>query len=257
MAIDTSAAVTDRVIVITGAGQGIGRAYAHHFADNGAIPVIADIDGENGARVAAEVEAAGGRALAVQADVTSPDSVAAMVDTTLSAYGRLDVLINNAAIFVTLGRRPFEDIPLEEWRQVMDVNITGCFICASAVIPQMRKAGWGRIINISSSTVPQGIPYFLHYVTSKSALIGMSRAMAREVGSDGITVNTVLPGMIETEMENVGRTDEGRQHVIGAQSLKRQQTPEDMVGTLLFLASPASGFMTGQSLCVDGGAAFV
>ncbi|MCZ6838340.1 MAG: SDR family oxidoreductase, partial [Alphaproteobacteria bacterium] len=198
-----------------------------------------------------------GRALAVQADVTSPGSVAAMVDTTLSAYGRLDVLINNAAIFVTLGRRPFEDIPLEEWRQVMDVNITGCFICASAVIPQMRKAGWGRIINISSSTVPQGIPYFLHYVTSKSALIGMSRAMAREVGSDGITVNTVLPGMIETEMENVGRTDEGRQHVIGAQSLKRQQTPEDMVGTLLFLASPASGFMTGQSLCVDGGAAFV
>lgn len=257
MAIDTSAAVTDRVIVITGAGQGIGRAYAHHFADNGAIPVIADIDGENGARVAAEVEAAGGRALAVQADVTSPESVAAMVDTTLSAYGRLDVLINNAAIFVTLGRRPFEDIPLEEWRQIMDVNITGCFICASAVIPQMRKAGWGRIINISSSTVPQGIPYFLHYVTSKSALIGMSRAMAREVGSDGITVNTVLPGMIETEMENVGRTDEGRQHVIGAQSLKRQQTPEDMVGTLLFLASPASGFMTGQSLCVDGGAAFV
>lgn len=257
MAIDTSAAVTDRVIVITGAGQGIGRAYAHHFADNGAIPVIADIDGENGARVAAEVEAAGGRALAVQADVTSPGSVAAMVDTTLSAYGRLDVLINNAAIFVTLGRRPFEDIPLEEWRQVMDVNITGCFICASAVIPQMRKAEWGRIINISSSTVPQGIPYFLHYVTSKSALIGMSRAMAREVGSDGITVNTVLPGMIETEMENVGRTDEGRQHVIGAQSLKRQQTPEDMVGTLLFLASPASGFMTGQSLCVDGGAAFV
>ena len=257
MAIDTSAAVTDRVIVITGAGQGIGRAYAHHFADHGAIPVIADIDGENGARVAAEVEAAGGRALAVQADVTSPDSVAAMVDTTLSAYGRLDVLINNAAIFVTLGRRPFEDIPLEEWRQVMDVNITGCFICASAVIPQMRKAGWGRIINISSSTVPQGIPFFLHYVTSKSALIGMSRAMAREVGSDGITVNAVLPGMIETEMENLGRTDEGRQHVIGAQSLKRQQTPEDMVGTLLFLASPASGFMTGQSLCVDGGAAFV
>ena len=257
MAIDTSAAVTDRVIVITGAGQGIGRAYAHHFADNGAIPVIADIDGENGARVAAEVEAAGGRALAVQADVTSPDSVTAMVDTTLSAYGRLDVLINNAAIFVTLGRRPFEDIPLEEWRQVMDVNITGCFICASAVIPQMRKAGWGRIINISSSTVPQGIPYFLHYVTSKSALIGMSRAMAREVGRDGITVNAVLPGMIETEVENVGRTDEGRQHVIGAQSLKRQQIPEDMVGTLLFLASPASGFMTGQSLCVDGGAAFL
>jgi 3-oxoacyl-[acyl-carrier protein] reductase len=254
---DTSAAVTDRVVVITGAGQGIGRAYAHHFADNGAIPVIADINGENGERVAAEIEAAGGRALAVQTDVTLPDSAAAMIDATLSAYGRLDVLINNAAIFVTLGRRPFEDIPLDEWRQVMDVNITGCFICASAVISPMREAGWGRIINISSSTVPQGIPGFLHYVTSKSALIGMSRAMAREVGSDGITVNAVLPGMIETEVENMGRTDDGRQHVIGNQSIQRQQTPQDMVGTLLFLASPASGFMTGQSICVDGGAAFV
>lgn len=257
MSIDTSAAVADRIVLITGAGQGIGRAYAHHFAENGAIPVIADIDGDNGARVAAEIEAAGGRALAVQTDVTAPDSVAVMVETTLSTFGRLDILINNAAIFVELGRRPFEEIPLDEWRQVMDVNITGCFICASAVIPHMRQAGWGRIINISSSTVPQGIPHFLHYVTSKSALIGMSRAMAREVGGDGITVNAVLPGMIETEMENKGRTDAGRQHVIGNQSLQRQQTPEDMVGTLLFLASPASGFMTGQSICVDGGAAFI
>ncbi|NNE86043.1 MAG: 3-oxoacyl-ACP reductase FabG [Alphaproteobacteria bacterium] len=257
MAIDTSADVTDRLVLITGAGQGIGRAYAHHFAKNGAIPVIADINGEKGQQVAAEIESAGGRALALQTDVTSPDSVAAMIEATLSAYGRLDVLINNAAIFVTLGRQPFEQIPLAEWRQVMDVNITGCFICASAVLPAMRDAGWGRIINISSSTVPQGIPGFLHYVTSKSALIGMGRAMAREVGPHGITVNAVLPGMIETEMENIGRTDEGRQHVIGNQSLQRQQTPEDMLGTLLFLASPASGFMTGQSICVDGGAAFV
>ena len=254
---DTSAAVTDRIVVITGAGQGIGRAYAHHFADNGAVAVIADINGENGTNVAAEIEATGGRALAVQTDVTVPDSVDAMVDAVLSAHGRLDVLINNAAIFVTLGRRPFEDIPLDEWRQVMDVNITGCFICARAVIPHMRKAQWGRIVNISSSTVPQGIPHFLHYVTSKSALIGMSRAMAREVGGDGITVNAVLPGMIETEIENSGRSDQGRAHVIGSQSLKRQQTPEDMVGTLLFLASPASAFMTGQSICVDGGAAFI
>lgn len=257
MTIDTSADVTDRVVLITGAGQGIGRAYAHHFANNGAIPIIADLNGEKGQQVATEIESAGGRALAVQTDVTSPDSVAAMVDATLSAHGRLDVLINNAAVFVTLGRQPFEEIPLEEWRQVMDVNITGCFICASAVLPAMRAAGWGRIINISSSTVPQGIPGFLHYVTSKSALIGMGRAMAREVGPHGITVNAVLPGMIETEMENIGRTDEGRQHVIGNQSLQRQQTPEDMLGTLLFLASPASGFMTGQSICVDGGAAFV
>lgn len=257
MPIDTSASVDGRVVVITGAGQGIGRAYARHFAANGAIPVIADINGDNGKRVAAEIETAGGRALAVQTDVTRPDSVAAMIDATLATHGRLDVLINNAAIFVTLGRRPFEEIPLDEWRQVMDVNITGCFICAAAVIPHMRDAGWGRIINISSSTVPQGIPGFLHYVTSKSALIGMSRAMAREVGDDGITVNAVLPGMIETEMENRGRNAQGRERVINTQCLKRQQVPDDMVGTLLYLASPASGFMTGQSICVDGGAAFV
>ncbi|MBT3931358.1 MAG: SDR family oxidoreductase, partial [Rhodospirillaceae bacterium] len=184
-------------------------------------------------------------------------SVKAAVAATLDRFGQIDVLINNAAIFVTLGRQPFWEIDLEEWRAVMDVNITGCFICASAVSGPMREAGGGRIINISSSTVPQGIPGFTHYVTSKSALIGMTRCMARELGDANIAVNAVLPGMIETEIENVGRNDAGRAAVIGHQSIQRQQEPMDMVGTLLFLSSPASGFMTGQSLCVDGGAAFI
>lgn len=254
---DTSATVEGRVVMITGAGQGIGRAYALSFAEAGAIPVIAEIDGAKGDAVAAEIAAAGGQALAIQTDVTDPASVKAAVATALDRYGRIDVLINNAAIFVTLGRQPFWEIDLEEWRAVMDVNITGCFICASAVSGAMREAGGGRIINISSSTVPQGIPGFTHYVTSKSALIGMTRCMARELGDANITVNAVLPGMIETEIENAGRNDVGRAAVIGHQSLQRQQEPMDMVGTLLFLSSPASGFMTGQSLCVDGGAAFI
>lgn len=254
---DTSASVEGRVVMITGGGQGIGRAYALHFAENGAIPVIAEIDGEKSDAVVAEVEASGGQALSVHTDVTSPESVQAAVDKTLDQFGRIDVLINNAAIFVTLGRQPFWEIDVDEWRAVMDVNITGCFLCARAVAGPMREAGGGRIIHISSSTVPQGIPGFTHYVTSKSALVGMTRCMARELGDANITVNAVMPGMIETEIENAGRTDAGRATVIGHQSIQRQQEPMDMVGTLMFLASPASGFMTGQSICVDGGAAFV
>ena len=254
---EVSGSVEGHVVIITGAGQGIGRAYAKHFAAHGAVPVIAELDRANGDAVAAEIVADGGDAMAIQTDVTDPGSVKAMVDETLEHYGKIDCLINNAAIFVKLGRQPFWEIDLEEWRAVMDVNITGCFICATAVAGPMREAGGGRIINISSSTVPLGIPGFSHYVTSKSALIGMTRCMARELGDTNVTVNAVLPGMIETEIENAGRTDQSRSAVIGHQSLKRQQEPEDMVGTLLYLASPASGFMTGQSICVDGGAAFV
>lgn len=254
---DISSSVAGQVVMITGAGQGIGRTYAKYFAAQGAIPVIAEINGETGDAVAAEIAAAGGQALAVQTDVTDAGSVRAAVDAALEAHGRIDCLINNAALFVTLGRQPFWEIDLEEWRRVMDVNITGCFICASAVAGPMRDAGQGSIINVSSSTVPLGIPGFSHYVTSKSALIGMTRTMARELGDAGVRVNAVLPGMIETEVENTARTDQSRAAVINHQSLKRQQVPEDMAGTLLFLASPASAFMTGQSICVDGGAAFV
>lgn len=254
---EVSTSVAGQVVLITGAGQGIGRTYAKHFAENGAIPVIAEINGDKGDAVAAEVVASGGQSLAVKTDVTDPDSVRAAVDAALCRFGKIDCLINNAALFVTLGRQPFWEIDLDEWRAVMDVNITGCFICASAVAGTMRAAGSGSIINISSSTVPLGIPGFSHYVASKSALIGLTRTMARELGDAGVRVNAVLPGMIETEIENTGRTDQSRAAVIGHQSLKRQQEPEDMAGTLLFLASPASAFMTGQSVCVDGGAAFV
>ena len=165
------------------------------------------------------------------------------------------MLINNAAIFTPLGRQPFDEIPLDEWERVMRVNVTGSFLCAKAVAPAMRTAKWGRIINISSSTVPLGLPMFAHYVTSKAAVIGLTRVMARELGPHGITVNAVLPGLTETEVDNPGRTDAMRQKVLDMQCVKRLEQPDDLVSTLLFLASPSSAFITGQSLLVDGGAA--
>ena len=257
MTVDTSNSVEGRVVIITGAGQGIGRTYAHHFAKAGAIPVVAELNAQNGQKVASEIEADGGRALAVSTDVTSPDSAEQMVAAAMEAFGRVDVLINNAAIFSQLTRRGFEDIPLDEWEDVMRVNVTGSMLCARAVLPAMRKANWGRIINISSSTVPLGLPLFTHYVTSKAAVVGMTRAMARELGPDGITVNAIMPGLTETEVDNAGRTDAVRQKVVDMQAVKRLEVPEDLVGMLLFLASPASGFITGQSLAVDGGSAFL
>lgn len=250
--------VKDRVVMITGAGQGIGRVYAREFALAGARVGVAEIDAARGAAVTAEIEAAGGRAIAVQTDVGSPDSVRAAAAAITRAFGPIEVLVNNAALFTTLERRPFDEIPLEDWERVMRVNVTGSWLCASAVAAGMRKAGWGRIINVSSSTVPMGLPpLFMHYVTSKAAVIGLTRTMATELGPHGVTVNCVLPGLTETEVTNPGRTDAVRAKILDVQKIKRLGAPEDIVGMVLFLASPASGFMTGQSLLIDGGGAYL
>ncbi len=245
--------ISDKVVVITGAGQGIGREYALAFAKAGAVPVIAEIDGGNARSVAAEIEAGGGRALAIETDVGAEDSVAAMAARTRDAFGRIDVLINNAAVFATIPRRHFTDIPFEEWTRVLHVNITGSYLCARAVVPAMRAAGGGRIINVSSGTVPQGTPGFMHYVTSKAAVVGMTRVMARELGDDGINVNAVMPGYTETEVAHASMNDAGRRTIQQMRILKRRETPDDLIGTVMFLASPASAFMTGQSLACCGG----
>jgi 3-oxoacyl-[acyl-carrier protein] reductase len=245
--------VSERVVVITGAGQGLGRDYALAFAEAGAIPVLAEINGDNLRAVAAEIAAAGGRALAIETDVGSPKSVDAMVARTLETYGRIDVLINNAAIFATIPRRRFDEIPLDEWNRVIHVNVTGTWLCARAVAPAMRKAGQGRIINISSGTVPQGVPGFMHYVTSKAAIVGMTRVMARELGDDNINVNAVMPGYTQTEIAHASMDDAMHLFVQQKRILKRAETPDDLIGTILFLASPASAFITGQSIACCGG----
>ena len=245
--------VSGKVIIITGAGQGIGRDYALAFAEAGAKPVLAEINGEKLGAVAAEIESKGGTALAIETDIGSPDSVQAMVEKTRDAYGQIDVLVNNAALFATLPSRPFYEIPFEEWNQVLHVNITGSYLCAKAVVPAMKQAGQGKIINISSGTVPQGIPGFMHYVTSKAGVIGMTRVMARELGDDGITVNAVMPGYTKTEIEHASMNDDLHEFIQQKRVLKRPETPDDLIGVVLFLASPASSFITGQTIACCGG----
>jgi NAD(P)-dependent dehydrogenase (short-subunit alcohol dehydrogenase family) len=238
-----------RVAIITGAGQGLGRAFAHGFAAQGAVPVIAEINEDKGRAVAAET---GG--LYVRTDVSDPASVDAMARAVLDAYGRIDVLVNNAAIFSTLEMRPFEEILLDEWERVLRVNLTGPFLCARAVASAMRKAGWGRIINIASAAVSLGRPNYLHYIASKAGLAGMTNSLARELGPHGITVNAILPGATFTEIPRKTVTPEQKKAIVGMQCIPRPEVPEDLVGVVLFLASPASGFVTGQALTVDGGA---
>jgi NAD(P)-dependent dehydrogenase (short-subunit alcohol dehydrogenase family) len=245
--------VTDRVVVITGGAQAIGREYARQFAAAGAIPVIADINEEKAQEVQAEIEGNGGRALAVPSDVSDVDSVQAMADAVLERFGRIDALVNNAAIFTTLRMRKFYDIPLDEWERVLRVNITGSFLTARAVVPAMREAGWGRIVNISSDSIVQGAPNYLHYVSSKSAILGMSRAMATELGELGITVNSVFPGATFTEIPRETIDEAGKARVIAAQCIHRPQVPMDLVGLVVFLCTEAAQFITGQGIAVDGG----
>lgn len=243
--------MSTRVAIVTGAGQGIGRVFAHALAGAGHRVVIAERDAARGAAVAAEIGAA---AIAVETDVADEASTLRMAAEAERAFGRIDVLVNNAAIFSTLAMRGFEDIPLAEWEQVMRVNTTGPFLCSRAVLPAMRRAGFGRIVHMASAAVTMGRPNYLHYIASKAALIGMARSMARELGPDGITVNAIMPGATTTEIPRMTVTPEQKARIVAAQCIPRGQVPEDLVGALLFLVSEGAGFVTGQALTVDGGA---
>lgn len=246
----------DRVVIVTGGGQGLGRAYAHAFVAQGAVSVIAELDGAAGQKVVNEIEANGGRALALETDVSDESSVTAMAESTLNAFGRIDCLINNAAHFSRITMAPFWELPLEEWGRAMDTNVTGAFLCSKAVAPAMIEAGWGRIVNVSSTTVITGRPNYLHYITSKSAMIAMTRSMSRELGPHNVTVHLFWPGAVETEIERPSVSGSMFQDLASAQALQRPATMDDFAGAVLFLCSDDSEYMTGQALVANGGLAF-
>lgn len=247
----------DRVVIITGGGQGIGRAYAHHFGAQGAIPVIAEYNAEKGETVKREVENAGGKALAIETDVADINSATAMVDRTLSELGRIDCLINNAAVFSQITMAPFWELPVPEWERAVQVNVNGAFYCSRAVVPAMQERKWGRIINVSSATMLMGRENYLHYITTKSAMVGMTRAMARELGNWNITVNTFWPGVTKTEVERPSVPNELFERMTAQQSIKRLTETSDLAKGVMFLCSDDADFITGQSLQVDGGMTFI
>jgi NAD(P)-dependent dehydrogenase (short-subunit alcohol dehydrogenase family) len=241
-----------RVAIVTGGARHIGSAYCRKLAEEGAAVVVADIlDGEP---VADEIRAAGGKALALQIDVSKEEDTNRMAAEAAKTFGQIDILVNNAAIFINIQRHPFYEITADEWDRVSAVNIKGPFLCAKAVFPQMKEQKGGKIINISSSTAYWGTPNFLHYVASKAALIGMTRSLAREVGEFNICVNAIAPGLVEHEGQNAPKALTELQ--LKERSIKRLQTPEDLLGTLVFLCSSDSDFMTGQTIVVDGGSIF-
>ena len=243
----------NKVAVVTGAAQGIGAAYARGLAMEGASVVVADVS-DTGS-VVEEILAAGGKAIGVNTDVTNDESLAEMVAAAEEKLGPIEILINNAAIFASIKLKPFMQIDNEEWDAVMRVNARGPFQATKAVVPSMRKNGRGKIINISSGTFLRGAPMFCHYVSSKGAVVGQTRALARELGGDNILVNCIMVGLTESEgLAGNSQFDPARGGNLAARIIQRDMLPEDLLGTIYYLASEDSDFVSGQCFNVDGGA---
>jgi NAD(P)-dependent dehydrogenase (short-subunit alcohol dehydrogenase family) len=242
-----------KVAIVAGSARSLGRAYALRLAQEGAKVVVADI--LDGQETVDAITKGGGEALYIHTDVTSEKSTQEMAQKTTERFGRIDILINNAALFSTIVKKPFYEIPAEEWDAVMAVNLKGPFLCAKAVYPQMKRQGKGKIINVSSGAFFKGLPHFLHYVVSKGGNVALTRSLARETGEAGICVNTIAPGYIETEYfkEHPQDPPEVIKAIVASRCLKRAGTPEDLTGTIVFLSSDDSDFITGQTIIVDGG----
>jgi NAD(P)-dependent dehydrogenase (short-subunit alcohol dehydrogenase family) len=246
------AALDGKVALVTGAAQGIGRAIADGLAADGARIVVADLHGADEAAAAYE----GG--VGITADVASEDDVQRLVAETVSECGGIDILVNNAGLYASLEMRSFEQIPLEEWRLVMDINVASMFLMCRAVVPHLRERGGGKIVNISSGTPFRGVPFLLHYVTSKGAIVAFTRALAKELGPANVRVNCVAPGFtmsagVEANPEVVAKL---RDVSVAARTIQRDQVPDDVAGAVVYLCGPSSDFVTGQTIVIDGGQTF-
>ena len=243
-----------KTVVVTGAAGGLGRAFALGFAERGANVTVADMNETGSAETVALVEAAGGKAIAVKTNVADKASCEAMADAAVSAFGGLDVLVNNAAIYATLQRANFWDIDPNEWDKVMAVNVKGTWLASAACFARMNEGG--SIINIASATLFSGSPLWMHYVASKGAVVGLTRVMARECGTKSVTVNAIAPGFTLTEA-SLAQIEDAQNYGVSSRAIKRASQPEDIVGTALYLAGPDSRYVTGQTIIVDGGKQFI
>ncbi|HXE29281.1 MAG TPA: SDR family oxidoreductase [Stellaceae bacterium] len=241
-----------KVAIVTGAALGIGPYYARGLAAEGAKVAIIDVEPAD--KIVAEIKQAGGTAMSMVGDVSDSAAVKKFTAAVENAYGGIHILINNASL-ARMGRQTVTELGVEEWDRYFAVNVRGMFLCVQAVVPIMKRQNYGKIVNITSGTVWSGPPMMLHYVSTKGAILGMTRALATELGKDGIRVNAIAPGLTSTEYIG-GRNDyvDYRQAMANTRAIKREEMPEDLVGTCLFFASPDSDFVTGQCLVVDGGA---
>ena len=247
-----------RVALITGGATGLGRAMAERLAADGLRIVIGDLRGAQEAAQAIQ-DQHGVDCLGLHMDVTDAVSIQETVDAAAARFGGIDVLVNNAALFSTLVNRPFDQYDAEEWMQVMRVNTLGPFLCAKAVAPHMKRQRWGRIINVASTSALKGLANMAHYVTSKGAVITFTRVLARELGAWEITANAIAPGLTLSDqiLQNDAHVQQFGEAIRKSRSIQRDAYPSDLVGTVSFLAGNDSAFMTGQTLCVEGGAVFV
>lgn len=243
----------NKVVLITGAAGGLGKAFAIAFAREGAKVAICDKNLDGATETASEI---GENAMAVEVDVANEISTQKMVENVISKFGKIDVLVNNAAIYATIQRKPFFEITEDEWDLVMNVNLKGVWLVSKAVFPYMKENQSGRIINISSATVMSGSPNWSHYVASKGGVIGFTRSMAKELGDYNINVNTIAPGFTLTEA-SLSLIENANKYGVDRGAIKRSSSAEDIVGTALYLASSASDFVTGQTIVVDGGKQFI